>query len=151
MRPMATRRNALVMLPALLTTAAHANPVDLILRPEAALPPPRDEPRVTRAVTRGPIVHMVSPGPSPAETTGPFWFRVEFAARGGGRIQPASLRVRYLRAWEVDLSDRLKPFTTVHALEIREAVVPPGNHHLRIEIQDEDGRTGSALVVIRMT
>ena len=150
MRHLLSRRVSLAALPAWYIGTAWANPVDLILRPEAALPPPADAPSATRAVTRGPIIRMVAPGPSPADLTGPFWFRLEFAARGGARIQPASLRVKYLRAWEVDLSDRLKPFTTAHALEIREAVVPAGTHHLRVEIEDEDGRKGSALILLRM-
>lgn len=143
------RRLTLAVFPALASSAARANPIEIIQRPEAALPPPRDVPSATRAVTRGPVIRMVAPGASPADITGPFWFRVEFSARGGARIQPASLRVIYLRAWEVDVTERLKPFVTEAALEIREAVIPVGDHHLRIEVQDDNGRSGSALISLK--
>jgi hypothetical protein len=130
--------------------SALADPFNLILPQEAQLPPPREAPIATRNITRGPLVRMVAPGASPLSIDRPFWLRVEFVGRGGARIDPGSLRVRYLRAWEVDISERMRPFATPAALEIREAVVPPGRHILKIEIRDDGGRLGEATVEIMM-
>ena len=104
----------------------------------------------SRSVTRGPLIRMVAPGPSPLTVGGPFWLRVEFVGRGGARIDPATLRVRYLRAWEVDISERLRPFAKPEALEVREATVPPGRHFLKIDIRDDGGRLSEAVVEITM-
>ena len=129
---------------------AFAAPVNLILPQEAQLPPPREVPVGSRGVTRGPLIRMVAPGASPQTVGGSFWLRVEFVGRGGARIDPSTLRVRYLRAWEVDISERLRPFATPEALEVREARVPPGRHLLKIDIRDDGGRQSEAVVEITM-
>lgn len=134
----------------LIAAPARAAPIPLILPQEAQLPPPREAPVATRGVTRGPIIRLVSPGPSPLNVTAPFWLRVEFMGRGGARIDPASLRVLYLRSWEVDISERLRPHVSVAALEVREAAVPSGHHVMRLEIRDVDGRLGESLLAVTM-
>ena len=148
MWPIARMSAVLAMLTPFCCTPAQAERLLLVNPQEANLPPPAELPVSTRAVTRGPVLKLVSPSGSPAVVEGPFWLRVEFAGRGGAQPDPATLRVRYLRMFPVNITGRLKPFTSGEALEIREAELPLGTHHFVLEIQDNQGRLGTTVIEI---
>jgi len=74
-----------------------AGAVRLITDEEAALPEATvDAPRaVTRAITRGPAVRLVSPDPTAGPVRSPFGLRIEFQPRGGARIDVGAVRATY--------------------------------------------------------
>ena len=120
--------------------ASAANLI-LITPEEAKLPPPKMAIALSaRGVTRGPQIEVVQDADP---TKSPTHFQLKFVAHGGARIDPATVQVTYLRTPDVDLTSRIKPFVTDGGIDIPDAIVPPGNHLLRVDLKDSDGRTGT--------
>lgn len=102
---------------------------------------PSATPGITqRGVTRGPTMKMINP----AATKAPFDFQVRFQAHGGAKIEPASLKVTYLKSPPLDITERVKPFASADGIAMPKAEAPPGEHPIRIEIKDSEGRAGTA-------
>ena len=91
-------------------------------------------------VSRGPGVEQVSPDPERGVAS-PLPFKVRFIARNNIAIDPASVKVTYLKAQLVDLTDRIKKHLTPDGIEIANADIPPGTHHMRISLRDNQGRS----------
>lgn len=127
----------------LLQGAAFA--ATLITAEEAALPGAPGE-SLTRGISRGPGVELVSPNPEFGPVKPPFEFKVAFEERGGNKIDPASVKVVYLKSPFVDLTPRLQGAITETGIVLPEASVPPGQHDLKITVLDEDGRETNSVV-----
>jgi hypothetical protein len=134
----------LVILALLIPMTAHAFP--LITPEEAAVPAATPKP-LTRGITRGPAITLDSPR---APIRSPFRLHVVFTAHGGDVIDPASIRVIYLRSRQIDISARLQPFTTGAGITVDGAEVPPGEHAFRIELRDDAGHESSADIVLKV-
>jgi hypothetical protein len=85
------------------TGAAQAQVLQLVTADEAKLPSFAAASGI-RGITRGPGVKLVTP----ESVSGTFPLKVEFAPHGGTKIDPASVKVVYLRGSGVDLTARLK-------------------------------------------
>jgi hypothetical protein len=121
----------------------------LITQEEAQLPPPKGAVGVDRrGVTRGPKVELVS---AAGEIPSPSRFQLKFLSYGGATIDTSSLKVIYLRTPNVDLTSRVMSFVKPTGLDIPDAVLPPGEHMLRVDIKDSDGRSGSTSFILRVT
>ena len=111
--------------------------VVLITPEEAQLPTPKGV-FAPRAITRGPRIELSdSDG---GELHSPLRLQLKFKGFGGANINLDSLRVTYLKQPNVDLTSRVKPYAQPSGIEIPDAEAPPGQHFVRIEIQDSDGR-----------
>jgi hypothetical protein len=132
---------------ALSLTAAQAAPVVLITPDEASLPPPKGAVAMAaRGVTRGPKIEFAGvPG-----TTSPVKLSLKFQSYGGATIDLDSVRVIYLRADNVELTERVKPFITPSGIEIPEAKLPPGNHVVRVDLKDSDGRVATTSFTLKV-
>lgn len=130
----------------LLAAAAQAGP--LITESEARLPAATTV--VTRGITRGPAVKLVSPDPAAESVKSPFSLKVAFEPRGGAKIDPASVRLSYLKSPAVDLTDRVKPGLSERGIQLDGAEVPPGEHQIRVTVQDTEGRQGSTVIHLRI-
>jgi hypothetical protein len=130
-----------------LAMAQAAEPIQLITRHEASFPPPAASGSQERNLTRGPGVDRLAP---PAIGIGgdPFRFAVKFKPRNGVPIDPASVRVTYRRALDVDLTARIKPFITANGIDASAVIVPPGKHVIEIEATDKEGRLGRGQVIL---
>lgn len=127
------------------TTAAHAQTVQLIKPEEAKLPSAAAQPP-SRAITRGPGVKLSS-----AETVGgQFSFKVAFEPRGGSKIDPASVKVEYLKHPLVDLTERVKPGLRAEGIELANVTAPAGEHPIRVSVRDSEGRAGTATFSLRV-
>ncbi len=113
-----------------------------------ALLPPSTSPR---GITRGPEIDVESPRSQGKPVRSPFPFRIDFVAHGGAHINPASVKVIYLRQGNIDLTGRLKSEISATGINVPNAETPPGEHEFRIEVQDDEGRSSAADVVIRVT
>ena len=113
---------------------------------EAALPPASTS-KAGRSITRGPAIRQVSPANAVAANQ-PFDLRVEFAGRGGEKINPATAQVMILRGNNVDVTSRLKPYITANGIEMPNAMVPPGTYVLQVAVSDAGGRQSIANVEI---
>ena len=134
----------LAVLAMLTPITAHAFP--LVTQEEAAVPAASPKP-LTRGITRGPGITLDSPR-EPVRS--PFRLHVVFTAHGGDVIDPASVRVIYLRSKQVDLTARLKPFTGGEGITVDGAEVPPGEHAFRIALRDNAGHEATADFVLRV-
>ena len=136
------------LLSAMTAPAAWAgSPVWLVTEREAGLLPSEDA-SATRGVIRGPGIRYVSPRTSTVVANQPFWLRVEFAPRGGTRINRLSARVVLLRGGHIEITRRLEAFLTDDGIDIPEALAPAGLHSFRIDVSDEQGRQSSVVVQV---
>ena len=111
--------------------------VVLITPEEAQLPTPKGV-HAARAITRGPRIDLA--GPDASEARSPLRLQLKFRGFGGATINLDSLRVTYLKMPNVDLTSRIKPYAQPTGIEIPDAEAPPGEHLVRVEVHDSEGR-----------
>ncbi len=128
------------------STKALAGEV-LITDQEAKLPPAKGAFSVaTRGITRGPRIDYVAN----TATTSPIRLQMKFESFGGATIDPATLKVTYLKDPAVDLTDRVKPFVKPTGIDMPDAILPPGDHTLRVDVKDSDGRVATSSIVLKV-
>ncbi len=140
---MATKVNAAGVLAALFVgVLLHQSPAfgeTLVTPEEAARPASIPETLGFRALTRGQTIRVVSPDAvGPLKT--PLNLRLQFQAHGGSVIDPDSVKVTYLKEPKVDLTERMRRHIQAQGIDMRDAELPPGEHQLRVEVKDRDGR-----------
>ena len=119
----------------------------LISAKEAALPAASGT-LATRGISRGPAVKLNSPE-ADTPVMSPFDFKVAFEARGDAKIDPASVKVIYMKSPFVDLTPRLKSAISANGIDFAKADVPLGTHTIRVSVKDTDGReTNSVLTLV---
>lgn len=116
----------------------------LIKADEARLPPAAGV-LATRGISRGPGVKLVSPEAG-STVSSPFSLKVVFEPRGGAKIDPAAVRVTYLKATPVDLLPRVKPGLNEQGIALDGAEVPPGEHAIQLSVQDSEGRVTNTVL-----
>lgn len=127
---------------------AYAAEVVLITEDEARLPPPRGAIAADRrGITRGPKIEYVEDN---KELHSPTHLQLKFESFGGAKIDPDSVKVTYLRTPNVDLTPRVKSFVQGTGIDMPDVALPVGDHQLRIDIKDSDGRVGSASFVLKV-
>jgi hypothetical protein len=58
--------------------------------------------------------------------------------------------VTYLRTPNVDLTPRIKAFVQNAGIDIPDVELPVGDHMVRIDVKDSDGRIGTASVILKV-
>ena len=130
-----------------LTASQLAISAPLISAKEAALPPAAGG-LATRGISRGPAIKLASPE-ADTPVAAPFDFKVNFEARGDAKIDPASVKVVYMKSPFVDLTPRLKSAISANGIDFAKADVPPGTHTIRVTVKDSEGReTNSVLNLV---
>jgi hypothetical protein len=131
---------------------AQSSPSRLVLitEQEAKLPPATATDLTFRAgITRGPKVLLVSPA-ADASVPAPLHLQFRFESYGGAKIDPASVKVTYLKTPSVDLTDRLKAATQAGGIDVAAADIPAGIHNIRVDVRDSDGRAGTANFILKV-
>jgi hypothetical protein len=133
----------------LLAAAPHASAgTVLISADEAKLPPPKGAVAVaSRGITRGPKIELVG---SPDNVKSPMRLTLKFESFGGAKIDVDSLKVVYLKNPSVDLTPRLKPFVQPTGIDMPDAELPPGDHIIRVDLKDSDGRTATTSFTLKV-
>mgnify|MGYP003577425241 CR=1 FL=1 len=93
----------------------------LITKAEAELPAMPNIAITTRGLTRGPGIEQLSPNPDRGVPS-PLSLRVKFQIRNHIEIDQASIKLTYLKAKPIDLTDRIKAYIKPDGIEI---VGPP--------------------------
>lgn len=120
----------------------------LITEEEAKLPPPKSASAIDRrGVTRSPRVELIL-GKEPLRS--PMHLNIKFTAFSGSIIDTASVKVTYDKNPPVDLTPRLKEFVVPAGIDIPDAQLPVGDHLIRVELKDSDGRLGSASFTLKV-
>ena len=127
---------------------AHAANLVLITEDEAKLPPPKGAIAMSvRGVTRGPKVELV---PQAGAIRSPVRLQLKFQTYGGSKVDLDTVQATYLRTPNIDLTPRIKPFVNATGIDVPAAELPPGDHMVRVDIKDSDGRTASANFVLKV-
>jgi hypothetical protein len=120
----------------------------LITAEEAALPPPKGAVATDRrGITRGPKVDVIT---GTGQLRSPMRFQLKFEPHGGARIDPDSVKITYLRTPNVDLTPRVKSFVKPTGIDMPEAELPAGEHMVRVDIKDSDGRIGTTSFILKV-
>lgn len=129
-------------------TPAPAAGAPLITAEEAALPPQKGAvPNSGRGITRGPKIQV--PEAESAHAS-PIHFQVKFQTFGGSSIDLDALKVTYLKSPVVDLTTRIKPFVQPNGIDMPDAQLPPGDHLIRVDIKDSEGRAASTSFLLKI-
>jgi hypothetical protein len=127
-------------------TASFAAP--LITADEAALPPMKGAvANSNRGITRGPKITVSEDS---AAKPSPIHFQVKFQPLGGSTIDLDGLKVIYLKQPNVDLTPRVKPFVQPGGIDMPDALLPPGEHLVRIDVKDSEGRVSTTSFVLKI-
>lgn len=131
-----------------LFSAVLASPLNaemlLITEQEAALPAAADGGLTFRGVTRGPKVQVLSPVQGAGTVTSPLNLKLKFESFGGAKIDTSSVKASYLKSPSVDLTQRMMKYVKESGIDLEGAVVPPGEHIIKLDLKDSEGRTGTA-------
>ena len=120
----------------------------LITEEEARLPPPRGAVAADRrGVTRGPKIKFVEDG---EQFHSPVHLQLTFESFGGAKIDTDSVRMTYLKNPNVDLTPRIKSFVQAGGIDIPDVELPAGEHMVRIDVKDSDGRTGTVSIILKV-
>lgn len=117
----------------------------LISMSEAAEPNSSDVGMVKRGLTRGPAIEQVSPSPDRGIMS-PLPLKLKFVIRNNIAIDPESVKLTYLKARSIDLTERIKKHIAADGIDMEQAEVPPGTHLLRLDLKDKQGRVGTAII-----
>ncbi|OWS72050.1 hypothetical protein CBI30_04235 [Polynucleobacter aenigmaticus] len=138
----------IILVASLMLATSVANSAQLISAKEAALPAASGT-LATRGISRGPSVKMVSPE-ADTPVASPIDFKVNFEARGEGKIDPSSVKVVYMKSPFVDLTPRLKGAISAQGIDFAKADVPPGAHTIRVTVKDNDGRETNSVFTLNV-
>ena len=84
------------------------------------------------------------------EIHSPTHLQLKFESFGGAKIDPDSVKVTYLRTPNVDLTSRVKSFVQASGIDMPDVELPVGDHMVRVDIKDSDGRVGSTSFVLKV-
>jgi len=131
----------------LASTSSYA--AALISAKEAALPNSTGT-LATRGISRGPAIKLNSPE-NDIPVASPFELKVAFEPRGDAKIDPASVKVIYMKSPFVDLTPRLKNAISANGIDFSKAEVPPGTHLIRVTVKDSEGREANSVLTLVVT
>jgi hypothetical protein len=128
--------------------AMPAQATQLITAEEAKSPPPKGAVATDRrGITRGPKVDVLS---TADQVKSPMHLQLKFEPYGGAKIDPDSVKVTYLRSPNIDLTPRVKSFVLPTGIDMPDAELPAGEHMVRVDIKDSDGRAGTTTFVLKV-
>ena len=125
--------------------ASGGGPV-LITEGEAMLQdaPTRKGPGEERS--EGPRIVIMSPEDGKAYL-GPVDIDMRFeSAPGAAGVRSDTLRVVYVKLWDIDITDRFRPYLQANRLHVAQARLPAGRHQIRVSIADAAGHTSTRLL-----
>lgn len=148
-RPGVTLTSVAILAAAVIAIPVRALATPLITEEEAKLPPQKGAvPNSGRGITRGPRIQV--PDGEVAPQASPMRFQVKFQTFGGSSVDLDALKVTYLKSPVVDLTQRVKPFAQATGIDMPDAQLPPGEHLVRVDIKDSEGRTASTSFLLKI-
>ena len=65
-------------------------------------------------------------------------------------IDLEGLKVTYLKAPNVDLTSRVRTFAQPGGIDMPDALLPPGEHLMRIDVKDSEGRVSTTSFLLKI-
>ena len=94
----------------------------------------------------GPMIEVLKPV-SGAPVAVPLEISVTFVPRSAP-VDLASLKVTVLKLFGIDITDRVRPYTTAAGIQIPDAKLPSGEHTVRIVVADASGGVSQKQVTL---
>jgi hypothetical protein len=137
---------ALALLAPLLALAS----VPLVADEEANLPPATTEQEAFGLRSGGPVISVKSP-PDGQSVKSPFDIDVTFGPGPSGQpVLDETLRVKYVKLFEIDITARLRPHLHDNHLLVKDADIPAGQHRIRLSIADAGGYVTTQLLRVEV-
>lgn len=153
-RPMSLSLTVVILGFLSLASFARGNPTAefwLVMPEEAALANAESSPGLRKRgidPRGGPVIELLKPSPGQASRT-PVEVDVKFHARQSP-IDESTIQVTLLKIINVDLTDRIRPYTTSSGIHIPNANLPSGRHAVRIKLADREGNASSTQMTLQI-
>ncbi|MBI3994872.1 MAG: hypothetical protein HY349_02720 [Nitrospirae bacterium] len=98
----------------------------------------------------GPQIQVVRPGGGDIDKQ-PVEIDVVFdKSQDGAEPKMDTLKVRYIKFFTIDITDRVKPYVEANRIHVTQAEFPKGNHTVEIYLEDAKGKASSKVVEFKV-
>jgi hypothetical protein len=98
----------------------------------------------------GPEIQVLHPGGEAIDRQ-PVEIDVVFnPSKDGAEPNMSSLKVRYIKFFTIDITDRVKPYLDGHRIHVAQAEFPKGEHTVEIYLEDSQGKASSRVVEFKI-
>jgi len=98
----------------------------------------------------GPEIDVVNPGGEEIDRQ-PIEIDVEFKqSKDGAEPNMSSLKVRYIKFFTIDITDRIKPYIDGYRIHAPKAEFPKGSHTVELYVEDTQGKASSKVVEFKV-
>ena len=98
----------------------------------------------------GPEIQVLHPG-NEAIDRQPVEIDVVFnPSKDGAEPNMSSLRVRYIKFFTIDITDRVKPYVAANRIHVTRAEFPKGEHTVELYVEDTQGKASSKVVEFKV-
>ncbi|HEY5594694.1 MAG TPA: hypothetical protein VIL61_05990 [Nitrospiria bacterium] len=98
----------------------------------------------------GPRIEVVRPGGGDIDQQ-PVEIDVVFNnSQDGAEPKMDTLKVRYIKFFTIDITDRVKPYVEANRIHVTKAEFPKGNHTVEIYLEDAQGKASSKVVEFKV-
>ncbi|MBH0201543.1 MAG: hypothetical protein HP496_04385 [Nitrospira sp.] len=98
-------------------------------------------------LTLGPGIKVIAPRENIVQTA-PFDIDIRFEQRGAAVVDLASLKVFLMKLWNIDITDRVKPYVSGDGIHLAHADFPKGQHTIKIAIADHEGHESARTMTV---
>jgi len=98
----------------------------------------------------GPEIDVLNPGGQEIDRQ-PIEIDVEFKkSKDGAEPNMSSLKVRYIKFFTIDITDRIKPYIEGNRIHAPKAEFPKGNHTVELYLEDTHGKASSKVMEFKV-
>ncbi len=98
-------------------------------------------------LTLGPAIKVIAPKENMVQIA-PFDIDIRFEQRGAAVVDLASLKVFLMKLWNIDITDRVKPYASGDGIHLTHADFPKGQHTIKIAIADHEGHESARTMTV---
>jgi hypothetical protein len=85
-----------------------------------------------------------------AKITRPFYLDIQFVPSNGAAIDVNSLQVHFRKVWNIDITERVRPYASPEGICMTNATFPQGRHMVTLTIADHQGRRSSRTITVEI-
>lgn len=142
--------SAIICMAMTLSVCSVAEALVLLTKEEGAMQEaPKGVYDVSRPLNNGPRIMIVIPETN-HEYKSPLAIEVRFIPREGSEVDLSQFKVECLKFFNIDITDRVKRYTTKEGVKVDRAELPVGNHKLRLTIGDTKGGITQEVFVVKV-